>query len=237
MIGRLYHLPAKEVRPRALALLEQFALTDAANRTAKTYSGGMRRRLDLACALVARPQVLVLDEPTTGLDPRSRTDMWQTIRDLVAGGASLLLTTQYLEEADQLADRIVVVDHGKIIEEGTADELKSRTGGERLEIVVDDPGLLDRAQAILAELGRDAPVVDPHTRRISVAVESGTGTLVETIRRLDGENISISDVGVRRPTLDDVFLSLTGHATDNADEPPPTAGKRKQAKRTPETVR
>jgi ABC-2 type transport system ATP-binding protein len=238
MIARLYHLPASTIRPRAQELLDQFSLTDAANRTAKTYSGGMRRRLDLACALVARPQVLVLDEPTTGLDPRSRTDMWQTIRDLVAGGASLLLTTQYLEEADQLADRIVVVDKGKIIEEGTADELKSRSGGERLELVVNEAAHLDRARAILAEIGLDAPVVDQHTRRLSVGVESGTGTLVDAIRRLDAESIPISDIGVRRPTLDDVFLSLTGHAADNADEPPPTAGKRaKQPKREKEAVK
>lgn len=164
--------------------------------------------------------------------------MWQTIRDLVAGGASLLLTTQYLEEADQLADRIVVVDRGKIIEEGTADELKSRSGGERLELVVNEPVHLEQARVILARIGLDTPVVDHHTRRLSVGVESGTGSLVDAIRRLDAESIAISDIGVRRPTLDDVFLSLTGHAADNADEPPPTAGKRaKQPKREKEAVK
>lgn len=231
MIGRLYHMPAGDVRSRSKELLDQFGLSDAANRTAKTYSGGMRRRLDLACALVARPQILVLDEPTTGLDPRSRTEMWQTIRDLVAAGTSLLLTTQYLEEADQLANSIIVVDHGRLIESGTADELKARMGGERLEITVSDVARISAAEEILARLGLDRPSVDQHTRKLSVAVEAGTGPLVEAIRQLDAASIGISDIGIRRPTLDDVFLTLTGHAAaDNDAEPPPTPGKRRTKK-------
>ena len=213
MVGRLYHLGGDSARTRAAELLEQFDLVDAADRPAKTYSGGMRRRLDLAGALVARPPVLFLDEPTTGLDPRSRGDMWDVIRTLVADGATLLLTTQYLEEADQLADNIIVVDHGRVIAEGTADDLKTMVGGERLEVVVTDPAELGRARELLATVATGEITVDAHTRHVTVPCEVGTAPLVEAIRLLDGAGIEVSDIGLRRPTLDDAFLSLTGRET------------------------
>jgi ABC-2 type transport system ATP-binding protein len=175
----------------------------------------MRRRLDLAGALVADPSVLFLDEPTTGLDPRSRNDMWEVIKDLVSGGTTLLLTTQYMEEAEQLADSIVVIDRGKIIAEGTADQLKSQVGGERLEVVVADVARLVEARELLVQVGSGDPTTDEHTRRISVPVGTGTASLVEGLRHLDGAGIAVSDVGLRRPTLDDVFLTLTGHMAED----------------------
>ena len=219
MIGRLYHLGRKASRQRARELLAQFRLEDAGDRMAKTYSGGMRRRLDLAGALVADPPVLFLDEPTTRLDPRGRTDMWEVIQALVAGGTSLLLTTQYLEEADVLASSIVVIDHGKVIAEGTADQLKAQVGGERLQITVDDPTQLGAARELLAPLGVGSVVLDEHRHSLLMPVSGGAAVLTDALRRLDAAHIVLDDVGLRRPTLDDVFLSLTGHSTDQVDGP------------------
>ena len=223
MIGRLYHLGRKESRVRARELLADFRLEDAANRPTRTYSGGMRRRLDLAGALVARPPVLFRDEPTTCLDPRGRIDMWEVIQTLVSGGTTLLLTTQYLEEADVLADTIVVIDHGRIIAEGTSDQLKAQIGGERLEITVSDGRRLREAGTLLAPLGVGAPALDDHRRALLMPVSGGARVLTDALRRLDAAEIDIDDVGLRRPTLDDVFLTLTGHGTAADDEPTPGA--------------
>ena len=217
MIGRLYHLGRKASRERARELLAQFRLEEAGDRMAKTYSGGMRRRLDLAGALVADPPVLFLDEPTTGLDPRGRTDMWEVIQGLVAGGTSLLLTTQYLEEADVLADNIVVIDHGKVIAEGSADQLKAQVGGERLEITVDDATQLAAAGVLLEPLGVGKPVLEAHRHSLIMPVSGGASVLTDALRRLDAAQIVLDDVGLRRPTLDDVFLALTGHAAEDAE--------------------
>ena len=212
MFGRLYQLPGAEARKRADALLEQFELSDAADRVVKTYSGGMRRRLDLGSALIGRPRLLFLDEPTTGLDPRSRLGMWDVIRRLVREGTTLLLTTQYLEEADELADTIAVVDVGRIIARGTADELKSQVGGERIEVVVRDRAAIPQAVEVLGRDCKGDVTVDDHTRRLTVPAEGGVQTLIQVVRDLDEASIAIDDIGLRRPTLDDVFLSLTGHA-------------------------
>ena len=212
MFGRLYQLPGAEARKRADALLEQFELSDAADRVVKTYSGGMRRRLDLGSALIGRPRLLFLDEPTTGLDPRSRLGMWDVIRRLVREGTTLLLTTQYLEEADELADTIAVVDVGRIIARGTADELKSQVGGERIEVVVRDRSAIPQAVEVLGRDCKGDVTVDDHTRRLTVPAEGGVQTLIQVVRDLDEASIAIDDIGLRRPTLDDVFLSLTGHA-------------------------
>ncbi len=218
LFGRLYQLPSREARTRADELLEQFDLVDAANRTIKTYSGGMRRRLDLASALIARPRLLILDEPTTGLDPRSRLAMWAIIRDLVADGTTLLLTTQYLEEADELADAIVVVDHGKIIARGTPAELKRQVGGARVEVTAHRAEDIPAIETILArECGCDV-AVDEATRRLSVAAGERTDRLFSTFRELDGAGIVVEDIGLRHPTLDDVFLSLTGHVAQASAE-------------------
>jgi len=220
MFGRLYQLSSAEAARRADELLERFDLADAAERVAKTYSGGMRRRLDLASALIGEPRLLFLDEPTTGLDPRSRLVMWDVIRTQVREGATLLLTTQYLEEADELADEIAVVDHGRIIARGTADELKSRVGGERIEVVVHERDALEHAAALLAPDGSGS--VDRHTRRLTIAADGGAAQLVDVVRRLGEDRIKVDDVGLRRPTLDDVFLALTGHA---AELPPTDEGE------------
>jgi ABC-2 type transport system ATP-binding protein len=210
MIGRLFRLPAPEARARAGGLLERFALEEIADRTTKTYSGGERRRLDLAGALVAEPPVLFLDEPTTGLDPRGRLSMWDLIGDLAKGGTTVLMTTQYLEEADLLADDIAVIDHGRLIARGTSLELKQRTGGERLEILVTREEQVPAAARALATLSGEQPFVDAEARHVSVPVSSHGGILTRAVRELDAAGVEVDDIGFRRPTLDEVFLSLTG---------------------------
>jgi ABC-2 type transport system ATP-binding protein len=214
MVGRLYGKNKTDARARARELITRFGLDDAADRPSKTYSGGMRRRLDLAGALVGKPEVVLLDEPTTGLDPRGRLDTWQVIGELVADGTTVLLTTQYMEEADHLADTILVIDHGKVIEGGTSDQLKARIGGERLQIVVAEPNDLETAARILADVGSGEPDVDTHSRQVQVLVDAGPKSLIEALRRLDAEGVVVLDVSLHRPTLDDVFLSLTGHAAE-----------------------
>ncbi|MGP2437947.1 ATP-binding cassette domain-containing protein [Streptomyces sp. JW3] len=215
MVGRLYQMRAKTAKRRATELLEQFHLADAADRTAKTYSGGMRRRLDLAAALVVSPPVMFMDEPTTGLDPRNRQQLWEVIKQLVSGGTTLLLTTQYLEEADHLAHDIAVVDHGRVIAQGTSDQLKARTGGERVEVVVHDREHIPAAAQILRGFGKGDTTVEEHMRKITVPVTGGAKLLSEIIRELDTRGMEIDDIGLRRPTLDDVFLSLTGHTAED----------------------
>jgi ABC-2 type transport system ATP-binding protein len=216
MVGRLYGMGRNEARRRAAELLERFDLTDAAKRPASTYSGGMRRRLDLAAALVANPPVIFLDEPTTGLDPRSRLALWKTIETLVDEGTTVLLTTQYLDEADRLADRIAVIDRGKVIADGTPDELKDLVGGERLEVHLADPGDAARAIALLSPMSEEAPVLEDGS--VKLTVRRRHGSIVEAVQRLQVEDIGIDDLGLRRPTLDEVFLTLTGHAAEIEEE-------------------
>jgi ABC-2 type transport system ATP-binding protein len=216
MVGRLYGMRRAEAKRRGRALLERFDLVDAADRVVKTYSGGMRRRLDLGAALVASPPVLFLDEPTTGLDPRSRLEVWATIEGLVAEGTTVLLTTQYLDEADRLADLIAVIDRGRVIAEGTPDELKDRVGGERLEVHLADAAAVETAVRALVPMADEPPVADGQTVRLPVSRRSGT--IVEAVRRLDEAGVAVDDLGLRRPTLDDVFLALTGHAAEEADD-------------------
>ncbi|MBZ9639044.1 ATP-binding cassette domain-containing protein [Streptomyces sp. PSKA30] len=218
MVGQLYQMTAKAAKARAGELLDQFNLADAADRPAKTYSGGMRRRLDLAAALVVSPPVMFMDEPTTGLDPRNRQQLWEVIKQLVSGGTTLLLTTQYLEEADHLAHDIAVVDHGRVIARGTSDQLKARTGGERVEVVVHEREHMATAAGVLRGFGKGDTTVEEHTRKLTVPVTGGAKLLAEVIRELDTRGIEIDDIGLRRPTLDDVFLSLTGHVAEAGDE-------------------
>ena len=231
MFGQLYHLGKKEAVARAEELLERFSLTDSAKRPIKTYSGGMRRRLDLAASLIVKPKVLFLDEPTTGLDPRGRQEMWSVIEELVKGGVTLLLTTQYLEEADQLADEIAVIDHGKVIARGTSDALKKQVGGERLEIVVESANI-SKAMEVVARISGNKATLDEGLRMISAPVSTGATALIETLRALDDEKIRPLDVGLKRPSLDDVFLSLTGHAAEETvTEEVEKSGRRKKAKK------
>jgi len=220
IIGRLYHLSWPRARSRATELLEQFGLTDAADRAAKNYSGGMQRRLDLAASLVGQPQVLFLDEPTTGLDPRSRLGMWDIIRSLVADGTTILLTTQYLDEADELAGEIVVIDHGLVIAAGTAEELKGRVGGDVVEFTVPDRSRIGDAVTAIAKIGDGEPHADAETGVVSIGVGGrGSDALVDAVRGLDAAGVETHDLALRRPSLDDVFLALTGHAAEDEDEP------------------
>ncbi|EID81973.1 MULTISPECIES: daunorubicin resistance protein DrrA family ABC transporter ATP-binding protein [Rhodococcus] len=214
MVGRLYHLGGKRSKARARELLEQFDLVEAGDRPVKGYSGGMRRRLDLAGALVAEPEVLFLDEPTTGLDPRARLALWDVIDNLVARGTTLLLTTQYMEEAERLADQIAVIDHGSVIARGTADELKDRVGGERIELSVREGIELSVVRDELASLAAGDILVEENVRRVTVPVTGGADALVEALGRLSTRGVKVFDVGLRRPTLDDVFLTLTGHEAE-----------------------
>ena len=228
MFGELYHLSPKYVRARSIELLEWFDLTEAADRPARTYSGGMRRRLDLAASLIAKPSILFLDEPTTGLDPRSRLGMWGVIQALVDEGTTVLLTTQYLEEADQLAQDIVVIDHGRVIAHGTADVLKDQIGGDRIEIAVTDASRVGRAVELLRPIGTSDAIVDE--ARILMPVAGGSTVLVDAVRALDTEGIEVSDIVLRRPTLDDVFLSLTGHVAEDESVAPKSRGRGRKEK-------
>jgi ABC-2 type transport system ATP-binding protein len=227
MFGRLYHLSKSAAVKRADELLERFSLTDSARRPIKTYSGGMRRRLDLAASLIVQPKVLFLDEPTTGLDPRGRFEMWGVIEELVKGGVTLLLTTQYLEEADQLADEIAVIDQGQVIARGTSDSLKKQVGGEQLEVIVDAQNIQGTLE-IVSRVSGTQPTFDEGLRKISVPVSTGASALIEVIRSLDAVGIHPLDIALKRPSLDDVFMSLTGHAAEEApvEDAKATRGRR-----------
>jgi ABC-2 type transport system ATP-binding protein len=218
MVGRLYHLGRRRSRERARELLGRFDLAEAGGRPVKTYSGGMRRRLDLAAAMVASPDVLFLDEPTTGLDPRSRLAMWELVDEVVGEGATVLLTTQYLDEADRLARTIAVIDHGRVIAAGTPDELKDRVGGERLEVRLGEGSDGSRAADALGELAAEGQAVDVHERTVSVPIAGRAGAIAAAVRLLDGVGAEIEDVTIRRPTLDDVFLTLTGRPPEESGE-------------------
>lgn len=220
LFGLWYHLPKKEYRRRAQLMLERLELTDAGDRQVKTYSGGMRRRLDVGASLIADPPIMFLDEPTTGLDPRNRNDLWQFIKERVDAGTTVLLTTQYMEEAEHLADRIVVIDKGKVIAEGTADQLKEQTAGATLEVTVADQRDVERAAAVLAEVSKSEPQTEPDQRLVSIPAPEGVGLLLDVGRRLQEAGITVEDLGTRRPTLDEVFLALTGDGTPDHVESP-----------------
>jgi len=217
MVGELYHLTRRDANNRAKGLLEQFGLGDAADRLAKTYSGGMRRRLDLAASLIARPPVLVLDEPTTGLDPRTRIDMWNAIDDLAVEGSTVLLTTQYLEDAERLAHHLVVIDHGRVIAEGTTDQLKDMLGGDVIELRVPEGTLFDDVVRAVESTGDGAMVLDRERKRITLPATEGSFTLRAVLQCLDDAGLEVHDIGIRRPSLDDVFLSLTGHGAEDVE--------------------
>jgi ABC-2 type transport system ATP-binding protein len=219
MFGRLHHLARPAARRRAGELLEQFGLADAAGKPVRQYSGGMRRRLDLAASFILSPPVLFLDEPTTGLDPRGRTQVWEAVRALVAGGTTVLLTTQYLDEADQLAGRIAVIDHGRVIADGSPDQLKAKLGGDQLDVVLHDAGELPAAAAVIGRVAAAEPEADPDTRRVSAPVHARVAALTEAVRGLDHAGIAVEDIALRRPTLDEVFLHLTGRPPAASDEP------------------
>jgi len=218
MVGQLCRLSKKQAKQRAAELLDEFDLADAADRGVKTYSGGMRRRLDLAASLVAKPSILFLDEPTTGLDPRSRMVTWDAVRALTASGTTVLLTTQHLDEADQLADSIAVVDHGRVIAEGTSAELKAKMGGERVLLTVAPESDLGAARDVLGRIADGLPHVDPAARTVEAPVDGGARRMPEIVRELDAAGVLLDDLGIRRPSLDDVFLTLTGRAADRAAE-------------------
>ncbi len=230
LVGLLYHLEKSEYRRRAHEALERVTLTDAGDKPVKTYSGGMRRRLDVAASLIGHPPILFLDEPTTGLDPRTRNDLWRFIQDLVAEGTTVLLTTQYMEEAEHLADSVIVIDAGTIVARGTADELKDQLGGNVLDIRVTELADLEKASSLVAELGRSAPRIDADRKEISLPIGGGAKTLIAAGRLLDDKGIALDDLGIRRPSLDDVFLSLTGHGAEDGGSPSPrpsdTGGER-----------
>ena len=218
LVGLWYHLDSRECRRRAQEVLERFSLADVGNKLVRTYSGGMRRRLDIGASLIARPPMLFLDEPTTGLDPRTRNDLWTFVEELVADGTTVLLTTQYMEEAERLARRIVVIDHGRVIAEGTPTQLKDRLGGDLLELWVAEDGDLDRAAALAGRLAGAEPQVDPEQRQVSVPTKGGTKSLIAVGRRFEDEGIQLADISLRRPTLDDVFLALTGDTAASGPE-------------------
>jgi ABC-2 type transport system ATP-binding protein len=214
MVATLYGLDRRQARARAAQVIEELSLQAVADRLARTYSGGQRRRLDLGASLAGAPRLLLLDEPTTGLDPRSRIELWDAIRDLAAGGTDVLLTTQYLDEADQLASRIVIVDHGRVVADGTPGELKARAGRDVIEVHTRDATDLDAAARALARIGADEPTVDAPTRRVSLPVDAGTERLTAAARALEDEDVTVDDISLRRPTLDEVFLALTGRVLD-----------------------
>ncbi|MEU5401157.1 ATP-binding cassette domain-containing protein [Streptomyces sp. NPDC005963] len=218
MFGRLFHLGGKRARLRAVELLEQFDLVEAADKGVDGYSGGMRRRLDLAASMILAPDVLFLDEPTTGLDPRGRGEVWNAVRELVAQGTTVLLTTQYLEEADKLASRITVIDQGRAIADDTPDGLKNTVGGSRIEVVVEDIGEIDAAVKAVARVAEGVPEIDEAERRVHAAVTDRVAALTDVARTLQDQGIGVEDIGLRRPSLDDVFLRLTGHRTDKEEE-------------------